>query len=443
MKDVIWSSLISSLQSGQCVLVLGPDIEAEPMDNPNADIENTSLRDVFCQYLAKQLEDENQKIGEMVLFAVAQQFYDSPALSTVNLKNIAAQFFRDARYRPGPQHHQLAQCPFSIVLTTCHDDLFNKALIENNKKPSKYWYHYRGEPRDNKELDGIPDHKNPALYHLFGALDEPNSLVLTENDLLDFVIHVISSRPKLPDSLRSALRNKTFLFFGFGIRHWYLRVLLKLIVHSLEFSGGSVALESLSALNATEKEQTVLFYKRGSRIEVVDMDGHTFTNELLERLERAGGYHGASTRSTRRVQVFISYERSDSDLAKNLYDHLPKEQFDVCLDTQFLEGGDNWNSKLEDQIKSCDYFLILNSNNLKTKQVGYVNKELVLALDQQKYHQSWMTFIIPLLVDGMSANDGNPDLKPFNQLPLRIDTLSSDIELIAKKMSRDFQLRER
>jgi len=444
MRDVIWSSLITSMQAGQCVLVLGPDIPVEPAaGSPSAMPSGTSLREAFCQDLAKQLEEADQKVGEKVLFAVAQQFNDSPEFATVNLKNIAAKFFRARGYSPGPLYLELAQCPFSIVLTTCHDDLFAKALKENNKEPTRYWYHYQGEPRDNKEIAGTPDPYSPALYHLFGAVDEPNSLVLTENDLLDFVIHVTAGRPKLPDSLRSALRNKTFLFLGFGIRHWYLRVLLKLMVRSLELSGASVALESLGGLAASEKEQTVLFYKRGTRIEVVDMDGSEFVAELLKRLNDAGGYQGMPQRLIRRPQVFVSYERSDSDMAKRLYEALPNEQFDVWLDTAMLQGGDEWNTELEEKLKSSDYFLVLNSQNLQEKQVGYVNKEIKLALDLQAYRGPGLKFIIPLLLDSTTAETGRPDLKQFQQLQLRADSFTSDVELLMKTMSRDFQLRKR
>lgn len=402
-----------------------------------------SLREAFCQYLARQLEEVDQKVGEMVLFSVAQQFDDSPAFSTVNLKNIAAQFFRTSTSRPGPLHRQLAKFPFGIILTTCHDDLFAKALIENGKTPTRYWYHYQGEPRDNKELSGTPDPYAPALYHLFGAFEEPNSLVLTENDLLDFAIHVIAGRPKLPDSLRSALRNKTFLFFGFGIRHWYLRVLLKLMVRSLELSGGSIAIESLGGLATSEKEQTVLFYKRGTRIEVVDMDGQEFVAELLKRLDAAGGYLGAPPRPIRRAQVFLSYERSDAKIAKRLFDELPKDQFEVWLDSEMLKGGEDWNAELEEKLKSCDYFLVLNSQNLLAKQVGYVNKEIKLALDLQAYRGPGLKFIIPLQPDNSDAESGRPDLKPLQQLPLRDDSFTSDVEMIVKTMSRDFQLRMR
>ena len=75
-------------------------------------------------------------------------------------------------------------------------------------------------------IPGAPDH--PLLYRLFGDPKEPGSMVLTENDLLDFLICMVVQRPQLPNGLLVALRQnaRTFLFLGFGIRHWHLRVLL-------------------------------------------------------------------------------------------------------------------------------------------------------------------------------------------------------------------------
>jgi hypothetical protein len=347
MKDIQWDSLVASLQSGRCVLVLGPDIPAvRRYGSAGGPSEINSVRDAFCQYLANQLEEENLKVEERALFALAQQYEDSPA--TANLKNFAANFFRTAPYNPGPLHLELACCPFSLVLTTCHDDLFAKALSLQDKSPSRFWYHYRGEPRDNREVEGTPSPDAPALYHLYGTFDEPNSLVLTENDLLDFMINVISGRPKLPDSLCSLLRNNTFLFVGFGIRYWYIRVLLKLLIRTLGISSGSFALESLGELDAREREQTVLFYRRGTRVEVVDMEALTFTRQLLERLGKAGGYLGSVQRRARRVKVFISYERSDEDIAKSLYEAIPKDRFDAWLDTSLLQGGEDWNHAYRD-----------------------------------------------------------------------------------------------
>lgn len=144
MREVIWNSLITSLQSGECVLVLGSDIPAEPPATGVSEVsKGKSLRDVFCENLVKQLEEADLKVGEKLLFAVAQQFNDSPEFATVNLKNIAAQFFRNSGYAPGNLQQGLARYPFSIVLTTCYDDLFAKALTEVGKTPTRYRYHYQ------------------------------------------------------------------------------------------------------------------------------------------------------------------------------------------------------------------------------------------------------------------------------------------------------------
>lgn len=445
MKDVLWDSLVSSLQSGKCVLVLGSDIPVVPRGSEaGAVTEIKSVRDAFCQRLAAQLEEENYKVGELVLFSVAQQFEDSSALSTVNLKNIAAQFFRNPGYGPGPLHEKLARFPFSLVLTTCHDDLFGGALRLQGKVPSRIWYHYRGEPRDNREVAGRPSPVSPTVYQLFGAYDEPTSLVLTENDLLDFITHVISGNPGLPNSLKSLLRNNTFLFVGFGIRHWYIRVLLKLLIRTLELSAGSVALESLDELDPLEIAQTVLFYQRGgTRVEVVNMEALTFIQELTDRFDRVGGYLGTVQNRIRRVQVFVSYEHSDEGIAKRLYDALPKDQFDPWLDKSLLEGGVDWNLEIEEKIRASDFFLVLNSKYLVEKRVGYVNKELSLALDLQKYRQHGTKFIIPILVDGITVEEGRSDLRSFQQLPLRSTAFHDDVAQIRSTMFRDFQLRTR
>jgi hypothetical protein len=142
---------------------------------------------------------------------------------------------------------------------------------------------------------------------LYGGFDRPDSLVLTENDLLEFITGVISGRPKLPDSLKSLLRNNTFLFVGFGIQHWYVRVLLRLLIRAMGISSSAFALESMIELDTKERQQTVLFYKRGTpRIEVLDMDGLEFAQELSKRLSNEGGYLGTSPQRIKRAQVFIS-----------------------------------------------------------------------------------------------------------------------------------------
>ncbi|HAO20607.1 MAG TPA: hypothetical protein DCQ37_09125, partial [Desulfobacteraceae bacterium] len=73
----------------------------------------------------------------------------------------------------------------------------------------------------------------------------PESLVMTENDLLDFLVSVISKAPGLPASITSELNStdKNFLFLGFGFKHWYLRILLHVLAGNSHKKSRSFALE--------------------------------------------------------------------------------------------------------------------------------------------------------------------------------------------------------
>lgn len=467
MNSVLWTSLISSLQTGHCILVLGPEVcssfdlsrsqAARPEEtlvqgpevsasHANSDSSpatcEENLRDVFCQSLAQKLTDAGHAVEEQSLFAMAQQFQDSPLLGGLGIRNIAAQFFMDSDFSPGKAHQELAKLPFSLILTTCHDDHMYRALLGAGKEPTSYRYHFNGEPRENDVLIAGHSPEKPAIYHLFGDARVPSSLVLTENDLLDFIIRVVTGRPKLPDSLRAALRNQTLLFIGFGIAQWYIRVLLKLLLRALDLSATSFALEPADQMQVSEWQQTILFYRRGSRIEVIEDDITRFLKECRSLLAKAGNQRRQTSRIGKRPQVFVSYERTDSELARELSDALPNQDFDVFIDRQ-LQVGAEWNAEIENKLRTCDYFVILNSQNLVSKFVGYVNKEINIALDEQKYRQTGTKFILPMVVTPLSANDGLADLRSYEQISLSRATVADDSRVLASTILRDFQRQRR
>ena len=139
----------------------------------------------------------------------------------------------------------------------------------------------------------IPEDPNkPLIYNLFGDIENYKSLVLSENDIADFLITVVSSATSLPNTLISELKKGgTLLFLGFGIRHWYLRVLLKIFLRGLELylKGSKIAAEYLSNFDEKDLKKTLHFYKRGVRIIVNDSEILLLLNELKKRYVEKGG----------------------------------------------------------------------------------------------------------------------------------------------------------
>ena len=138
---------------------------------------------------------------------------------------------------------------FSLIVTTSQDQLLAQALnaVNMNKTASVQRYHAWGDKRDNPEFEITGSPSAPVIYHLFGHADEPESLVLSENDVLDFLKAVISGSSPMPNSLLRVLKSKeqSFLFLGFGVRRWDLRMLLKILLKTWEQDQGSIAAESL------------------------------------------------------------------------------------------------------------------------------------------------------------------------------------------------------
>jgi hypothetical protein len=134
---------------------------------------------------------------------------------------------------PSPALHMLAALPFSIVITTNYDHLFDIALSRANtrngrpKQPNKVIYNPKLAAFPKKvPLD--PTEERPILMKLHGDIDRPESIVVTEEDYVNF-IQKMSDKDCHPMhlNLRSRLNDWPVLFIGYSLRDYNLRLLFR------------------------------------------------------------------------------------------------------------------------------------------------------------------------------------------------------------------------
>ena len=442
MKERHWISLVTSIRHGQSVLVLGPEIPATAV---SAQADDISLVDTLTGELATELEDDDRGVTAHTLAGVAQQYEDARGFGPNTLRAYAQRFYRSPRFAPSDVHAQLASLPFSLILTTCQDDLMARALKAAGKAPIVERYNLRGDKRDNPEFPLTGSPQTPLIYHLFGDAGEPASLVLSENDLLDFLVAIVAERPPLPNSLVRALKRvgQSFLFVGFGIKHWYLRVLLKVLVRTLELhrTGSAIATEPLRGLTEVDREQTILFYQRGTRVELEDADTAEFLGELNRRLEAEGAVADQDAPSGPRPRVFISYAREDGDLAALVFDTLQKSNFEPWLDREALRGGDRWNDRIQDELDLTDFTLVLYTPALCRKTDSYVNFEVAQA--RRRAMNVRGSFLIPLRTAEIAEAERISELSEYQEMELRPAHLDDDLAKVISTMRRDYQRRQR
>lgn len=86
------------------------------------------------------------------------------------------------------------------------------------------------EIRDPKKYFDLPIGQRPVVVKIHGAVDCQNvekcSFVISEDDYIDYMTGLDFAMP-LPKQLMGHLRQRQFLFLGYGLRDWNLRVILQ------------------------------------------------------------------------------------------------------------------------------------------------------------------------------------------------------------------------
>ncbi len=427
-----WDKLIYGIERGECILFLGPQIPLELPDGGRL----VPTHDLAVRLL-EQLDKKKRDLinGPNELAQISQSFLAQEG--EVGLEMEISRWNEEFREKPSPLHADLAALPFRLIVTSSHDSLMETAL-SRVKQPSLERYHYKGK---NKELLPEANVDTPTLFHLYGCISEPASVVITETQLLDFLAALISKDPPLPNDLNAALTNgRLFLFLGFGLNQWYLRILLH-VLKVLRQGSRTFAVELGETDFDSSVDDAVLFYRQNFKVDIYQADVCTFVSELRRRctpytatdVSTEAPQNGSDKTAARKgPTVFICHASEDKEHASAINDGLAQAGFDPWLDKESLRGGDQWDPLIESTIGKVNYFVVLNSHNLhaKSKGASYVNKEIKVALRAEDWRMG--KFIIPVIVDDSPLLDQLSDYHAVD-----FTTKSEGLRDLVRAMKRD------
>lgn len=219
-------------------------------------------------------------------------------------------------------HRLLARCPSpQVIVTTNYDSLIEDAFDEIQKPydlvvyPAErsgfgnavIWWPHGKEPveRAPNELDKDIDlQTTTVVFKMHGTThrlrQSCDHFVITEEDYVEFLSRM-TTNAAIPSMFYPHFRNRSFLFLGYGLKDWNLRVLLKNLNRQLtmkprllpqkptdenEDAEPSPSLPSWAIqLKPSELERT-LWETRNVKIFDVGLDA--FVTELSKELEQLG-----------------------------------------------------------------------------------------------------------------------------------------------------------
>lgn len=225
MKERKWRKFLRDIQENRCILMLGSGLSGLSVDG-----KWKSLTAAFSEYLAEQLEEEEiayEKSQKNNLPYIAQLFLTIEDVRRIDLEDEAKDFLKRHTKNIPPIYHLLAKLPFNLIVNTTFDNYLERAFNQAGKFSKSYYYNYKRKGLEEIDPKSISD-KTPLIYNLFGSIEKTESLVLADEDQVEFVRNVVREDPGVPEQIMEQFdHSKTYLFLGFNVDHWQFRLLLE------------------------------------------------------------------------------------------------------------------------------------------------------------------------------------------------------------------------
>ena len=252
---IFWTGLLRMIQRGKCTPIIGPRVHDYWLPRPEEVALAWSEQHAYpfntrselpevAQYLAS---NQGRDFPRYEIVETLSRYFNnrlpeelraeqgrkslSELVDRVGWQNLVSG-------RPHEVHQVLSSLNLPLYLTTNFDSFMTAALHARGKRPT------REICRWNRELDWLPsrfeDDPNytptaaePLVYHLFGSAKEVESLVITEDNYLDYLVHISAEMNRIPTYIRGAVANSSLMFLGYSLHDWEFRVILRGLVATL------------------------------------------------------------------------------------------------------------------------------------------------------------------------------------------------------------------
>lgn len=139
---------------------------------------------------------------------------------------------------PGEPHRVLARLPCRIFVNAQPTSLLRVALEAEGKRPREHFCAWNRRAIDEwpvspfaADRSYVPSVDEPLVYHVFGTLEHPESIVISEDDYFEFLTVTAEQPDLMPIQVTEAIAESSLLFLGFGLQDWDVRVLLRTLIN--------------------------------------------------------------------------------------------------------------------------------------------------------------------------------------------------------------------
>jgi hypothetical protein len=204
---------IENIKNKKCILFLGPGAY---LNRGKENLEDKML----AQLGVKDKTNEHVK----VYYEDGFYLFDNKRLKIKYIKQVRA-FYEQEAQRDNPLLEMIAQIPFHLLITFTPDHLLSHTFRKLGFACHEDFYFKNNPPQS----PAVPSTNQPLIYNMLGKFSEYESLVLTHNDLFDYLKSIFAEKSmdlKLKETLFKA---EQYIFLGLPFEKWYMQLLLRVL----------------------------------------------------------------------------------------------------------------------------------------------------------------------------------------------------------------------
>lgn len=257
VKPIDWDTIIKTIERRRCILFIGPCL--------NVDHDGKSLQSKFFSKLAADFKDDILSYNDSDGF-----FLFKDASARINIMYKIIDFYTENANQE--LLSKIAEIPLHTYISITPDTALKETF---EKKGFPFHFEYF-EKTVRKDIDESPDEKKPLIYNLYGSISNEESLVLSHDDLFEYVKAMLANNT-IPIEVRSNLESAyNLIFIGFEFDKWYIQLILSLLnIDKFKFS------KYAAALHTSNDVQTL--YTKHFKINFVNSRIDEFIGELHQR----------------------------------------------------------------------------------------------------------------------------------------------------------------
>ena len=428
LDDDAWDDLLNFIEERRVIPIIGPELlKVETEAGPRL------LYDWIAEKLAGKLNVDTARLPQpYTLNDVVCWFLSSHGRREEAYTRVRS-ILRDANFTPPLALRQLAQITdFDLFVTTTFDPLLEQAINSERFQGAQSTEVVAYTPNRVTDLPSEREKlQRPLIYHLLGRLSASPTYVISDEDTLEFVC-ALPSEHLTPEKLFHELEHNHLLFIGSNFTNWLARLFLRMAKRHRLSDPRDVG-EVLADNHSGSDGRLMAFLQQVSVRTRIYSGAEKFVDELHRRwtTRRKPADVLAFGTSPQRFlpperempdnAVFVSYAREDLAAVQKLKSGLDAAGIKTWFDLERLEGGDDYDRKIQRNIARCSYFIPVVSATTQRRLEGYFRREWSYAIDRARNIAEGALFILPVTIDDTDGGDAQVPEKfkavHFTRLP--------------------------